>query len=154
MKNMLPDLRPHYGQLLEVLEPEGKPRAKVAFFLGCVADSLYPETNLNTARVLQANGCEVWIPRSQGCCGALHYHAAEEPAARQFAAANCDAFLDRVLKRIRLFADFTPIIRLIAMASHLSLFLVAGIMMIHGNMEAGSFMILGQAMGAILGQWG
>jgi ABC-type multidrug transport system fused ATPase/permease subunit len=66
--------------------------------------------------------------------------------------ANCDAFLQRVLRRIRLFADFTPIIRLIAMASHLSLFLVAGIMMIGGNMEAGSFMILGQAMGAILGR--
>jgi ATP-binding cassette subfamily B protein len=64
--------------------------------------------------------------------------------------ANCDAYLTRVLKRIRLFADFTPIIRLIAMSSHLSLFLVAGIMMVYGNMEAGSFMILGQAMGAIL----
>ena len=63
---------------------------------------------------------------------------------------NCDAFLTRVLHRIRLFADFTPIIRLIAMASHLSLFLAAGVMMIDGHMEAGSFMILGQAMGAIL----
>jgi glycolate oxidase iron-sulfur subunit len=92
MKNMLPGLKPHYGQLSEVLEPEGKPRARVALFLGCVADSLYPETNLNTARVLQMNGCEVWIPPSQGCCGALHYHAAEEGPARDFAIANCEAF--------------------------------------------------------------
>jgi glycolate oxidase iron-sulfur subunit len=92
MKDMLPELKPHYGQLPEVLEPEGKPRARVALFLGCVADSLYPETNLNTARVLQRNGCEVWIPRSQACCGALHYHAAEEDAARAFAAKNCEAF--------------------------------------------------------------
>jgi glycolate oxidase iron-sulfur subunit len=92
MKNMLPDLKPHYGRLPEILEPEGKPRARVALFLGCVADSLYPETNYATARVLQANGCEVWIPRSQGCCGALHYHAAEEEPARAFAAQNCEAF--------------------------------------------------------------
>lgn len=92
MKQMLPKLKPHYGQLPEVLEPEGKPRARVALFLGCVADSLYPETNYNTAKVLQANGCEVWIPRAQGCCGALHYHAAEEAPARDFAAANCEAF--------------------------------------------------------------
>jgi len=92
MKNMLPILKPHYGQLPEILEPEGKLRARVALFLGCVADSLYPETNLNTARVLQKNGCEVWIPRNQGCCGALHYHAAEEPTAREFAASNCEAF--------------------------------------------------------------
>jgi ATP-binding cassette subfamily B protein len=64
--------------------------------------------------------------------------------------ANCDSFLGRVLTRIRLFADFTPIIRMIAMGSHLSLFLVAGIMMVKGHFLAGNFMILGQAMGAIL----
>jgi glycolate oxidase iron-sulfur subunit len=92
MKNMLPALKQHYGHLPEVLEPIGKRRARVALFLGCVADSLYPETNLNTARALQHNGCEVWIPRNQSCCGALHYHAAEEPQARAFAAENCDAF--------------------------------------------------------------
>src|SRR5262249_25892342 len=34
----------------------------------------------------------VWVPRSQGCCGALHYHAAREEPAQQFAAANCAAF--------------------------------------------------------------
>jgi glycolate oxidase iron-sulfur subunit len=92
MQEMLPALKPHYGQLPEVLEPEGKPRARVALFLGCVADALYPETNLNTARVLQKNGCEVWIPRTQQCCGALHYHAAEVGPARAFAAANCEVF--------------------------------------------------------------
>ena len=92
MKNMLPRLKPHYGSLPEVLEPEGPRRARVALFLGCVADSLYPETNYATAKVLQKNGCEVWIPRSQGCCGALHYHAAMEPEAREYAAKNCDTF--------------------------------------------------------------
>jgi ATP-binding cassette subfamily B protein len=66
--------------------------------------------------------------------------------------ANCDTFKDRVLKRIRMFADFQPIIRTIAMASHLSLFLVAGILMIHGKMAAGDLFILGGAMGAILGR--
>ena len=92
MKQMLPTLKPHYGQLPEVLEPVGPRRARVALFLGCVADSLYPETNYNTAKVLQANGCEVWIPRAQGCCGALHYHSGQEGPARDFAAANCEAF--------------------------------------------------------------
>ena len=34
-----------------------------------------------TARVLQQNGCEVVIPPSQACCGAIHYHSGvEEPA--------------------------------------------------------------------------
>lgn len=92
MKNMLPPLKRHYGKLPEVLPAEGARRARVAFFLGCVADSLYPQTNLNTARVLQKNGCEVWIPRSQTCCGALHYHAAEELPAQGLASTNCKAF--------------------------------------------------------------
>jgi glycolate oxidase iron-sulfur subunit len=107
MKAMLPDLKPHYGQLPEVFEPEGKPRARVALFLGCVADALYPETNLNTARVLQKNGCEVWIPRSQACCGALHYHAAMDEEARAFAAKNCAAFGAADAER---FADLDAIV--------------------------------------------
>jgi glycolate oxidase iron-sulfur subunit len=38
----------------------------------------------------------VWVPRNQGCCGALHYHAAQEGPARRFAAANCAAFGPRL----------------------------------------------------------
>src|SRR5208283_1525862 len=72
MHDMLPRLKPHHGQLPEVLPAEGKRRARVALFLGCASDAFFPETNLATARVLQRNGCEVWIPRTQGCCGALH----------------------------------------------------------------------------------
>lgn len=92
MHGMLPPLKKHYGSLPEVLPAEGKKRARVALFLGCVADAIYPETQMATARVLQKNGCEVWIPRSQGCCGALHYHSAMEPQARELAGANCTAF--------------------------------------------------------------
>ena len=75
MQDMLPRLKPHYGRLPEVLPAEGPRRARVGLFLGCVADGLYPRTAVATARVLQKNGCEVWVPRSQGCCGALHYHS-------------------------------------------------------------------------------
>lgn len=92
MHAMLPPLQPNTGRLAEVLPAEGKRRARVALFLGCVADALFPQTTLATARVLQQNGCEVWLPPGQGCCGALHYHAGQEAAARRFAAANCAAF--------------------------------------------------------------
>jgi ATP-binding cassette, subfamily B, multidrug efflux pump len=63
---------------------------------------------------------------------------------------NCDTFKDRVLRRIRMFADFQPVIRSIATLSHLSLFLVAGILMIRGKMLSGDLVILGGAMGTIL----
>lgn len=93
MHAMLPPLKAHYGSLPEVLPAEGPRRARVALFTGCAADAFFPETNLATAMVLQKNGCEVWIPRKQGCCGALHYHAALEEPAKGFAKANCDTFL-------------------------------------------------------------
>src|SRR5262249_59436543 len=92
MQEIVPTLEPHHGPLPEVLPAEGKQRARVALFLGCAADAFFPQTNLATARVLQKNGCEVWIPRGQVCCGALHYHAGLEQSAEGFAAANCAAF--------------------------------------------------------------
>jgi glycolate oxidase iron-sulfur subunit len=92
LQGMLPKLHPHYAQLPHILPPDGPKRARVALFLGCVADALYPQTNLATAKVLQENGCEVVIPRTQGCCGALHYHAGVEAPAVTFAEANVRAF--------------------------------------------------------------
>jgi len=41
---------------------------------------------------LQRNGVEVWVPRGQGCCGALHEHAGLVGEARKFARANLTAF--------------------------------------------------------------
>src|SRR5207244_3819817 len=45
---------------------------------------------------------------------------------------NCDSFFGLKIKQIRLLANFTPIIRAIASASHLSLFLLGGIMIARG----------------------
>ena len=64
--------------------------------------------------------------------------------------ANADSYFDRTLRRIGMFADFTPIIRAIATASYLSLFWAVGVLMIKGRLAAGSFIILGSAMSAIL----
>ena len=53
--------------------------------LGC-------RTNWATARVLQENGCDVVVPREQGCCGAIHLHAGASEPARAFADQNLAAF--------------------------------------------------------------
>lgn len=92
MHELLPRLQPHYGDLPEVLPAEGKRRARVALFVGCASDAFFPRTTLNTARVLQRNGCEVWVPRTQGCCGAALYHMGQEEPAQRFALANAAAF--------------------------------------------------------------
>jgi glycolate oxidase iron-sulfur subunit len=93
MHAMLPPIKAHYGSLPEMLPAEGPRRARVALFTGCAADAFFPQTNVATARVLQKNGCDVWIPRKQVCCGALHFHGALEEPAQDFARKNCDAFL-------------------------------------------------------------
>jgi glycolate oxidase iron-sulfur subunit len=92
MHAMVPRLKPHHGLLPWTLPAEGRLRARVALFTGCAADAFFPQTTMATVRVLQRNGCEVWIPRGQGCCGALHYHSAVEESAKQFASVNCEVF--------------------------------------------------------------
>jgi len=48
---------------------------KVALLAGCVASVIFGDVNVATARVLQAEGYDVHVPRAQGCCGALYAHA-------------------------------------------------------------------------------
>jgi glycolate oxidase iron-sulfur subunit len=93
MQQILPSrLGSHYGTLPEVLPAEGPRRARVALLIGCASDAFFPGTTLATARVLQKNGCEVWVPRGQGCCGALHYHSGLVAEAQELAAANSASF--------------------------------------------------------------
>jgi glycolate oxidase iron-sulfur subunit len=92
LQAMLPRLSGGANGLPDVLPPVGPKRARVALFLGCVADAMYPETTAATARVLQRNGCEVVIPRGQVCCGAIHYHSGVEAPALALARQNIAAF--------------------------------------------------------------
>ncbi|MEX2185961.1 MAG: heterodisulfide reductase-related iron-sulfur binding cluster [Pirellulales bacterium] len=88
----LPPRRKAEPQLPEVLPAVGKRRARVALFTGCVGDALFRHTNWATARVLQQNGCDVVVPPTQACCGAIHFHAGSSEPAREFADANVRAF--------------------------------------------------------------
>lgn len=67
---------------------------------------------------------------------------------------HMDGYIDRVLARIKLFADFRPVIRGISAASHLSLFLLCAVLILSrtGRLDPGDFLMLGMAMGAILGR--
>jgi glycolate oxidase iron-sulfur subunit len=89
---MLPKLEQSPSQLPNVLPAKGKQRARVALFTGCVADAMFQHVHWATARVLQENGCEVLVNRSQVCCGAIHYHSGQEGPAQEFADTNLAAF--------------------------------------------------------------
>lgn len=94
MHRLLPKLQPRGPSLPEVLPAIGPKRAKVALFTGCVADAMFHHVHWATARVLQQNGCEVVIPKSQVCCAAIHYHSGAGAPAMQFAKTNIAAFPD------------------------------------------------------------
>jgi glycolate oxidase iron-sulfur subunit len=86
------------GQVFPATGPRGvsgkyQPRARVAFFAGCVANVTFSRLNDATIRVLNANGCEVVIPDGQLCCGALAAHAGVRDVARSLARKNLVAFL-------------------------------------------------------------
>ena len=81
----------YYGK---VLPPEGKQKYRVALLGGCIANLSFARLNEATVRVLRKNGCEVSIPASQTCCGALHVHAGIREEARKLARRNIDALLD------------------------------------------------------------
>ncbi|MGH9813348.1 MAG: (Fe-S)-binding protein [Candidatus Acidiferrales bacterium] len=82
-----------FSELGRVFPAAGEKRARVAFFAGCMQQLTFSELNRATLRVLQKNGCEVVVPASQLCCGALHVHAGIRDTARRLAQTNLDAFL-------------------------------------------------------------
>lgn len=88
--------KPFFTERLGTVVPAIGPRKyRVAFFAGCIANLSFARLNDATVRVLARNGCEVVIPKEQGCCGALHVHAGLRDAARQLAKQNIQTFLDR-----------------------------------------------------------
>lgn len=70
----------------------GQRRAVVGMLTGCVQGEFFPHVNSATARLLSAEGCDVIIPRGQGCCGALSLHSGRRKEAASLASRLLDAF--------------------------------------------------------------
>ncbi|MGG1678952.1 (Fe-S)-binding protein [Neobacillus sp. NRS-1170] len=70
----------------------GIQKHRVAFFSGCLMDTMFMKTNDATCKLLQIAGCEIVIPPNQTCCGALHGHSGEKQSAKDLAKRNIQAF--------------------------------------------------------------
>jgi len=70
------------------------PRMRVGFFSGCVSSVLFQDVNRRAIELLRHCGCEVVVPRSQACCGAITHHMGDADHARGLARQNLDAFAD------------------------------------------------------------
>jgi glycolate oxidase iron-sulfur subunit len=47
----------------------GTSNLKVAFFVGCLIDKIFPQVGEATLKVLEHHGVGVYLPAGQGCCG-------------------------------------------------------------------------------------
>jgi glycolate oxidase iron-sulfur subunit len=71
---------------------EGKKQGTVAFFTGCVMNSMMGSINKASIRLLTAAGYDVVVPGAQICCGALANHAGLRETAGNMARTNIAAF--------------------------------------------------------------
>ncbi len=93
MSEILPEIKsPTTKALAHYTPAAGKRRYSVALLSGCVQSVLFPETNQATVRVLARNGCDVYVPETQGCCGALSIHSGRLGEGRNFAKQTIDLF--------------------------------------------------------------
>jgi glycolate oxidase iron-sulfur subunit len=76
----------------EHLSPIGNQLHRVAFFSGCLMDTMFLKTNDATCKLLQLAGCEIVISQNQTCCGALHGHSGEKEGSKDLARRNIKAF--------------------------------------------------------------
>lgn len=75
-----------------VKKPINPLKKRVAFFTGCLMETMFMKTNDSTIKLLQYAGCEVVIPNNQNCCGALNGHSGEVNGAIEMAKKNIIAF--------------------------------------------------------------
>ncbi len=94
MESILPEitLQSWQNNLPDVIPAQGKKRYRVGVILGCVQRLFFSPVNEATVRVLTANGCEVVIPQSQGCCAALPEHQGQTEQAQVLARQMIDSF--------------------------------------------------------------
>ncbi|NEP12073.1 MAG: 4Fe-4S dicluster domain-containing protein [Symploca sp. SIO2C1] len=94
MDSVLPELTldSFRNNLPDVIPAQGKKRYRVGMILGCVQRLFFSPVNEATVRVLTANGCEVVIPKTQGCCAALPEHQGQTQQAQSLARQMIDSF--------------------------------------------------------------
>jgi glycolate oxidase iron-sulfur subunit len=94
LRELAPDvsLKAAAARLPEVIPAQGKRRARVGMLLGCVQRVFFHDVNAATARVLTAEGFEVFAPRNVRCCGALMLHSGYESEALDLAKKMIEVF--------------------------------------------------------------
>ncbi len=67
-------------------------RPRVALFVTCLVDIVRPSVGFAAVRLLEAAGCDVFVPQAQTCCGQPAYNSGDRDAARALALQTIAAF--------------------------------------------------------------
>ncbi|MBB6172006.1 L-lactate dehydrogenase complex protein LldE [Nocardiopsis mwathae] len=67
---------------------------RIALFITCLNDTLYPDTGRAVVRLLERLGHEVVFPESQTCCGQMHYNTGYRRDAQRLAVRFAETFGD------------------------------------------------------------
>ncbi|PYS12259.1 MAG: glycolate oxidase [Acidobacteria bacterium] len=90
---LMPEIGIERGVTLDSFyRAEGRKQGTVAFFAGCVMNSMLGSINRSSIRLLNAAGYDVVVPGKQICCGALANHAGLRDTAKEMARKNIAAF--------------------------------------------------------------
>lgn len=92
----VPDLaqKPFENRYPTQVAAKGEVRGRVAYFIGCATNYLYPETGEAVVKVLTVSGYEVIIPEDQHCCGIPALAHGELEAAQDAVRWNAERFAD------------------------------------------------------------
>ena len=78
----------------------GKNIFTAGYFGGCVFNNIYPRISSDTVTSLTKNGIEVFVPKTQGCCGLPFISNGDVKSFRELALNNARAFKDKNLDYI------------------------------------------------------
>jgi len=94
LEAMTPSVQPKFSAdlIAPIMPAIGQSKHKVALLTGCAQDLIFSDVNRDTAEVLARNGCDVYTPPEQLCCGSLHAHNGEWELAQVLARRSLDLF--------------------------------------------------------------
>ncbi len=85
------DLKPFLERTAELV-PATNRKCRVAYYVGCSGNLIYPEIGEAVVGLLNHYGVEVVIPKGQMCCGTPLYNSGDLVGAAYFARQNLRAF--------------------------------------------------------------